>query len=852
MVLKHSRLELINHTSLEPNQLGSKQDYLREHRLQVSGKFLFSNGEKFYIKGVTYGTFHPNSEGDAFPEPEVVAQDFARMAVNGVNAVRVYTPPPRWLLDIAWETCLRVMVGLPWEQHIAFLDENSRIKAIEQRVRLAVRACRQHPALLCFVIGNEIPASIVRWYGPKRVERFLEQLYRAVKSEDPDSLVTYVNYPSTEYLQTSFVDFYCFNVYLESQDRLLAYLARLQNLAGDKPLVMAEIGLDSQRNGKITQAEVLEWQIHSIFEAGCAGCFIFAWTDEWYRGGSEIEDWDFGLTTRNRQSKPALTKVRETFAAMPFLSQIQWPRISVAVCSYNGSPTVRDTLSALQQLKYPNFETIVVDDGSIDGLAQIARGYDGVRVIVHEQNKGLSCARNTALEAATGEIIAYIDDDAYPDPDWLTYLVLTFLQGDWAAVGGPNLPPVGDGWIADCVANAPGGPVHVLVSDQEAEHIPGCNMAFWVDKLKAIDGFDPRFRAAGDDVDICWRLQAQGWKIGFSPAALVWHRRRNCVKTYWKQQKGYGKAEALLEAKWPERYNAVGHLSWEGRLYGRGLIKMLPPQKQRIYHGSWGSALFQSLYQPAPGLLSALPAMPEWYLLALLPAGLSAIGLFWKPALWALPLLFVAIAIPIIQTIWSVTQASFTTPQLSWGKRLQRYGLTTLLYLMQPLARLWGRLDNDLTPWRRRGNKTFRWPVPRSNTIWSESWHSSEQYLSELCHALNQQGAIVIHGGDFDPWDLEIRGGLSGCMRLLMAVEEHGGGKQLMRLRAWPKVSPIAIGLISLFMVLLVCAFLDHAFVAAIILAVISLGFGIALLRDSAIATASYLQAVRVIEEKTG
>ena len=55
----------------------------------------------------------------------------------------------------------------------------------------------------------------------------------------------------------------------------------------------------------INQAEVLGWQVRTVFAGGCSGVFLFAWTDEWYRGGYEIEDWDFGLTHRNRQPKPA-------------------------------------------------------------------------------------------------------------------------------------------------------------------------------------------------------------------------------------------------------------------------------------------------------------------------------------------------------------------------------------------------------------------------------------------------------------------------------------------------------------------------------------------------------------------
>src|SRR5207244_479695 len=99
------------------------------------------------------------------------------------------------------------------------------------------RHLRRLPALLGYALGNEVPAQIVRWLGPRRIERYLERLYRIVKAEDPDGLVTYVNYPTTEYLRLQFLDLVCFNVYLESRDRFEAYLARLHNLAGAGPLV---------------------------------------------------------------------------------------------------------------------------------------------------------------------------------------------------------------------------------------------------------------------------------------------------------------------------------------------------------------------------------------------------------------------------------------------------------------------------------------------------------------------------------------------------------------------------------------------------------------------------------------
>src|SRR5437870_2539588 len=225
------------------------------------------------------------------------------MAANGLNAVRTYTMPPSWLLDIAQRHGLRVMLGLNLEWQAILVADRKSIEAVEERMRAEVRAClgangTGHPAVLCYTIGNEIPAPVVRWHGRRRVERWLERFYRIVKAEDPQGLVTYVNYPSTEYLQLPFIDFACFNVYLEAQEHLEAYLARLHNIVGDRPLVMGEIGLDSRRNGEDGQACTLEWQVRTAFASGCAGAFVFAWTDAWFRGGFDIEDWDCGLTGR--------------------------------------------------------------------------------------------------------------------------------------------------------------------------------------------------------------------------------------------------------------------------------------------------------------------------------------------------------------------------------------------------------------------------------------------------------------------------------------------------------------------------------------------------------------------------
>lgn len=764
-------------------------------RLRARGKFLFDRAgqTKVEVRGVTYGPFAPDEHGCEYGTPARVRADFAAMRANEFNAVRVYTVPPTWLLDEAAEAGLHVMVGLPWEQHVTFLDRRRQRRDILARLAAMVRSVAGHPAVFCYAVGNEIPSPIVRWYGPRRVEKWVARLCDVTREIDPDALATYVNYPSTEYLELPFLDLAAFNVYLESPGTQRRYLARLQNIAGDRPLLMAEMGLDSLRAGEEKQAESGARQVAVARSGGCAGSFVFAWTDEWHRGGHDILDWKFGLTDLHRTPKPSLPAVRQAFAGSPVPPTVRRPRMSVVVCTYNGSRTLEETLRAVARLDYPDFETIVVDDGSTDRSSAIAARFDARLISI--PNGGLSNARNVGLHAATGEIVVYLDDDAYPDPDWLTHLAAAFEESGHAGIGGPNIPPPGDGAIADCVSHSPGGPTHVLLSDSEAEHIPGCNMAFRRDRLLAIGGFDTQFRIAGDDVDVCWRIQEKGWTLGFCPAAVVWHHRRNSVRAYFRQQRNYGRAEALLERKWPQKYNAIGHLTWSGRLYGKGYLHLLPIRRRRIYHGQWGSALFQSVYDASPSLLSTLPVMPEWYLLTLVLAAAGCLAVAW-PAM--LPLAALAMLFLLASLISAAANGWHAMIDQAGKNVVARMGhrlLVTGLHLAQPAARLLGRIDMGLTPWRLRGVRGFAVPRVARRRLWSEHWSGIDDRLTAIESALLADGAVTVRGGEFDRWDLEVRGGLFGGARMTVTVEEHGAGTQLVRYRAWPRWSAFGAAL---------------------------------------------------------
>jgi len=814
----------------------------RPDQPQVRGKFLFAGDEELYLRGVTYGTFRPDNRGDEFPNADVVERDFEAMQANGVNAVRTYTAPSGRVLDAAERHGLRVLVGLGAERYIGYLSDARGGRRVEEAVRRGAALCAGHPAVLCYAVGNEIPAPIIRWFGRRRIERLLARLVRVVRREDPAALVTYANYPSTEYLQLPFLDLIAFNVYLEDTEALGAYMARLQNIAGERPLVMTELGLDSVRNGEDVQAASVAKQVRTAFAGGCAGAFVYSWTDEWHRGGEDVEDWGFGLTQRDRSAKPALAAVRAAFVETPFAAGRSWPRASVVVCTRNGAKTLRDCLSGLLELDYPDFEVLVVDDGSTDATTAIASAFP-FRVI-SSGGSGLSDARNLGLQASTGEIVAYLDDDARPLPHWLTHIAATLSTTEHAGVGGPNIAPVSSPLVAQCVDQAPGLPTHVLLDDRIAEHIPGCNMAFRRERLEAIGGFDPQFRTAGDDVDVCWRLQARGWTLGFNAAAIVFHHRRDSVRRYLRQQFGYGSAEALLERKWPEKYNGAGHLTWRGRVYAsdprrdHGHL-----QRARIAYGTWGSGLFQRLYTPPPRALDALARSPEWYLVIAALAALSGLGAAWPPLLVAAPMLALAVAALLANATLAGARATFAMAPRSSILRLRLQTLTALLHLLGPAARLAGRIAGGLTPWRHRQvEATIPWP--RSLMTWTDRWAATGDRLAAIETTIRAQGVAVQRSGTFDRWDLEIGQGSLGTVRLLMSVEENAGRTQVVRIRLWPRLSPLA-GLAALLLAALAAAAaVDGAHTAAIILAVGCLGVVAQTIRQCAAAAGVTMEAL--------
>jgi glycosyltransferase involved in cell wall biosynthesis len=792
-----------------PGQTTSANAGAREKsssRITVDGKFFRSGARKFHIKGITYGPFAPNPEGTSFCSPEQTRRDFEQLRDLQANLLRVYYVPPPWFLDLAAEHDLKILIDVPWPKHLCFLESYDVQLEARQSVRQAVTACKGHPAVFAYSVVNEIPAEIVRWSGVAQITRFIEELIQDAKVIDPECLCTFASFPPTEFLQPRNIDFFCFNVYLHQTHTFEAYLARLQMLADAKPLLLGEFGIDSIREGEESKSELLKSQIEIACRAGLAGTIIYSFTDDWFSGGRQVDDWAFGLTNRQRQPKASFRVVQQLYACAPYFTLSRVPKVSVIVASYNGGRTLEACLTSLTKLNYPDYEVILVDDGSTDRTQEIARRFPGVRNIRHE-NMGLSAARNTGIKAAMGEVVAFTDSDCRADEDWLYYLVGDLIRGNFIGIGGHNFLPPEDSPSAAAVLVSPGGPAHVMLTDQEAEHIPGCNMAFYKWALDEINGFDPVFRKAGDDVDLCWRLQGRGWKIGFSPAGFVWHYRRSNVRAYLKQQAGYGEAEALLIGKHPENFNQAGGGIWHGRIYAPAKYGLLL-RRGIIYHGIFGSGFFQKLYSPAPAHALMLFTSIEYHLGVNFPLMIlsSYFPIF-------LPLAVVSIALSLAVCILAAAQAELPpTKTRIWSRPL-----VACLFFLQPLVRGWSRYRTRLhlrseSSGQIQPKQLSRYAaVPVQLCFWSCKGVDRYAFLKTIVRKFTQQNLLTTPDSGWDPHDLEMVRSPWTHSSLTTASEYLEEGRIFLRCRLAAKWSVLSIVAFSILLVIELLLISDFA-----------------------------------------
>jgi glycogen synthase len=211
--------------------------------------------------------------------------------------------------------------------------------------------------------------------------------------------------------------------------------------------------------------------------------------------------------------------------------------VSFVINTYNRAESLRVTLAALEQLDTPEFEVVVVNGPSSDHTAQVLAEYAGRIKVGRCPRRNLSESRNIGVRLAAGEIVAFIDDDAYPDPAWLDRLVAAYDDPEVVAAGGPTFNFTGFGlqaWytFVDRFGNSsfdlhPGLASRGFASTPFSERIPyniGTNASFRREALIEAGGFDEHYFYYLEESDLCCRLVARGLVVAQLDDAFVYHK----------------------------------------------------------------------------------------------------------------------------------------------------------------------------------------------------------------------------------------------------------------------------------------------------------------------------------------
>jgi O-antigen biosynthesis protein len=722
------------------------------HPVTAHGKFLNRAGSKFFLKAMcldgpfeTDGLHRPPWTGGLTAMVELRAR-LAQLRAGNTTTVIVNAPDADVVIDIAAAAGLHTLIEVPFSAER--LLERTERRALRMETAAWARRFAGRHGLIGFLLTPAMGTDWLRMAGLGRIQSALAALVRHLK-RGSEGLVAVRYHPTTRALAGFDEDLLYSTAPLLAGQDLVNYIVSLHNMAGPRPVVVElEAGCGDQ-----------DERVGCAFAAGAAGVVAPSFaaaprTDSLAMIALSSEE-VLPFVALNGKCPPAVPKP---------------PMVSVVICAYNAERTMEACLESLCKLDYPNYEVVVVDDGSRDKTAEIAARFPEFRLI-RQSNKGLSVARNVGMQAALGEIIAYTDSDCVVDPHWLTLTVGAMVANGFDGCGGPNYAPHEDSRIAACVSASPGAPCHVLTAEDRAEHLAGCNMMFRKTLLQQIGGFDPQFTAAGDDVDICWRALDAGFVLGFCPAGFVWHFRRNTVSAYYNQQRGYGKAEALLYFKYPRRFNALGQVTWRGRI--PGLARTIPGVSNLVAWVRTANGYFQTIYEPPMGLLRFLPQTLEWNALWSVLLVLSLVAGF--SVLPALAML----ALGPLWALYYAWKAPLERSHESLGSRLMVAALAYTGPMFRAITRyryrMTGRDAMEATPRQRPVIHFGRRLLKLS--YWSEAGVNRDALLDRLVRLFTRAAMPVRVDSGWNDYDLEIQPDAWTRVRIKTADEEHEGGK---------------------------------------------------------------------------
>ena len=307
------------------------------------GRFVV-DGRAFLVRGIHYGPWRPGTgPNKQFPYPRIgdIAADFELIRRTGANTVLIYDPPGE-VLDLAHQYGLKVVYvfALDWYS-VGGPDQ----QALTARLVERVKPLSGKPAVLAYLLGNEVGGHVLQSRGDGPIVAGLRELYNAIKATDPTRPISHANWPPARHLDLRFLDFVSFNVYpLWPPEVVAAGFGRyietvLRPIAAGKPLLISEFGANTLEAGEEGQARLIRESWEGLLRAGAAGGIVFEFADEWwknYDNPARPGDWwtrvpapddelrhdqdpeeTYGLVHSDRTPKPAFAVVAAMFAQRP-------------------------------------------------------------------------------------------------------------------------------------------------------------------------------------------------------------------------------------------------------------------------------------------------------------------------------------------------------------------------------------------------------------------------------------------------------------------------------------------------------------------------------------------------------
>ncbi len=225
------------------------------------------------------------------------------------------------------------------------------------------------------------------------------------------------------------------------------------------------------------------------------------------------------------------------------MSKNELPLVSVIIITYNRCRDLERCLESLMPQLYSNCETVVVDGGSTDCTLDVIKQYP-IKIVQEPKRGGISAARNLGVSHCKGDIVVFLDDDAIAEMDWLENLVKPFENEKVAGVSGKVIP------ITNTLFNREFAPDYDQGSDiKETKYFVGCNMAFRKSAIVEVGLFDPKIKYGHDENELCSRLQEAGYRLIYTPYAVVQHNYVASFSALLKKKYKLGKSHVYVEKK---------------------------------------------------------------------------------------------------------------------------------------------------------------------------------------------------------------------------------------------------------------------------------------------------------------